>query len=355
MNQILKHRTETDGDFTPASPTARRTPYSRARRGLALFILLSVLAGCRGAAVPAPGSAEYASAVRAFYVGLAALQVGDDVRAEPKHKDSNALAPGEPAGWADLGLLYLRQREFDRAAEQLEKARALVPDSAHVFVLSGLLESSRGRPSEAITHLRRAVALDPRNLKALYALAAEVEHEWGDAREDETVRFLEQILPAAPGNLAVQLDLARLAARRGDASRLRALVARMEAKAASWPAEVREQFEALQAAGASEDVRAAAPRVQSLRNVLVRLPEYRQSRLAVQDPPEVLGEPFTRTLRMQMPAPPDTSLSFKAETPEGTWGGSRRRSSSGWSPASQSSTSSAGRSSRTLRRAPPPM
>ena len=322
-------------DGVPSAP-ARRPPDCRpsARRGrrATLFILLFALASaggaaCRRAAVPAPGSAEYTAAVRAFHVGLAALQVGDDVRAEAKLKEFNALAPDEPAGWADLGLLYLRQREFERAAEQLEVARGLAPESAHVFVLSGLLESSRGRPEEARAHLRRAAELEPKNLKALYALAAEAEREGGEAGEGETARLLEQILSASPDNLAVQLDLARLAAKRGDATRLRAFVARLEPRAAAWPPEVREQFASLQSAAAAGDVRAAAPRVQFLRNVLVRLPEYRQSRLAVQDPPEVLGEPLTRTLRMETPAPraapSDASLSFTAETPEGAWGGAQ--------------------------------
>jgi hypothetical protein len=54
--------------------------------------------------------------------------------------------------------------------------------------------------------------------------------------------------------------------------------------------------------------------VQFLRNVLVRLPEYRQSRLAVEDPPEILSEPFTRFIRLESPspapAPPDEALTF---------------------------------------------
>src|SRR5688500_15382609 len=141
------------------------------RRGVLLLLLLSLgLAGfvsCRRADLPQAGTPKYTEAVRAFYVGLSALQVGDDVRAETKLKEATALAPDEPAAWADLGLLYLRQRQFDLAAQHIERARALAPDNPALEVLHGLTESSRGNTAEAIRHYRRAVELDARHLKAL--------------------------------------------------------------------------------------------------------------------------------------------------------------------------------------------
>ena len=39
--------------------------------------------------------------VSAFYVGLAALQVGDDVHAESRLSQVTQLVPAEPAGWAN--------------------------------------------------------------------------------------------------------------------------------------------------------------------------------------------------------------------------------------------------------------
>jgi tetratricopeptide (TPR) repeat protein len=293
----------------------------------ALLLIVSNCIGCRREALPESSSPEYTAALRAFYVGLSALQVGDDVRAEAKLKETTQLAPDEPAAWANLGLLYLRQREFDRAAENLERARQLAPDNNQIYVLLGLLESNRGRYGEAIAALRRAVELNPKDLKALYALASEIEREAAEAGEAETTRLLEKILEAAPDNLAVQLDLARLSAKRGDASVLRRMVERLAEKAPSWPTEVQEQFKALQVAASSENVRAAAPRVQFLRNVLVRIPEYRQSLAAVKLPAEVVGEPLVRPIRLEtppsQPAPPDENLSFTTEplpeANEGQW------------------------------------
>src|SRR3954471_22799060 len=186
----------------------------------ALCVLLSALAaaatGCRRADLPDKGSPQYLSAVRAFYVGLSALQVGDDVRAEEKLKEATALAPDEPASWADLALLYMRQRRFEEAATSLDKARQLAPENAGLSVLFGQLESARGNSAEAAKHSRRAAELDPRDLKALYALSREVERG-GEGGEEEVLRLLQKILEVQPGNLSVRLDVARLAAKRGDA------------------------------------------------------------------------------------------------------------------------------------------
>src|SRR5688500_16022499 len=117
---------------------------------------LLLIAACRTSAkLPAKSSKEYNEVVRAFYIGLAALHVGDDIRAEARLSEVTRLVPAEPAGWANWGLLALRQRNFDPAAERLERARSLAPDSHLIYYLSGLLESSRGRSAEAIAALRK--------------------------------------------------------------------------------------------------------------------------------------------------------------------------------------------------------
>src|SRR3982751_3864958 len=99
---------------------------------LALLIILC-LGGCKTAPkLPEKNSKEYNDAVRAFFVGLAALQVGDDVRAESELTRATQLAPDEPASWANLGLLSLRQRNLDAAAERLTQAQTLAPDNSRI-------------------------------------------------------------------------------------------------------------------------------------------------------------------------------------------------------------------------------
>jgi Tfp pilus assembly protein PilF len=298
-------------------PFFRLDLISPGRRSLLVLIIgFSLCAGAcsRSEGLPDKNSAEYRDAVRAFYVGLAALQAGDDARAESRLTEVTEIAPGEPAAWANLGLLALRQREFDAAAQRLEKARSLAPENGRIVTLQGHLESSRGRSAEAISHYRKAIELDAQNWKATYSLAQEIERLGGETSEAEAQSLLEKILEARPENLAVMLEVTRLSAKRDDSETLQNTIARIASLSSSWPAEIREQLGALQAAAAGADSRAAGTRVAFLRNVLVRVPEYRNSLAEVKLPAGEIGDPFLRLLKLPSPglnpSPPDEALSF---------------------------------------------
>src|SRR5256885_932744 len=103
------------------------------------------LSGCGSEKFPVRSSKTYDEVVSAFYVGLAALQVGDDVHADAKLAQVTQLVAGEPAGWGNWGVLALRQRDLDAAAQRFERARSLAPQNDHVYDLIGGLESARGR------------------------------------------------------------------------------------------------------------------------------------------------------------------------------------------------------------------
>src|SRR5215208_4491017 len=150
-----------------------------------LLVALFAFSSCRsGATLPSKSSPEYNELVRTFYIGLAALEVGHDLQADAKLQQFTQLAPTEPAGWANWGLLALRQRNYDIAAERLNKARDLAPDNSEIFYLLGLLESSRGNTPAAINNLRKAVELDQNSLFAVYKLAEETERQ-GDEKSAE--------------------------------------------------------------------------------------------------------------------------------------------------------------------------
>src|ERR1700761_8442349 len=134
------------------------------------------LSGCHSG-LPQPPSKTYLEDVKAFYVGLAALEVGDDVRADSTLEQATRLAEGEPAGWANWGVLALRQGNFEAAGQRLERAQKLAPENDQIHYLSGVLESKRGYSSQAIVELRKAVELNPHNLRAMYLLAQEVERQ----------------------------------------------------------------------------------------------------------------------------------------------------------------------------------
>ncbi len=288
------------------------------RRYARLFVCLAassvlILVGCRSR-LPDRSSKSYADFVSAFYVGLAALQVGDDVRAERELARATQIVPGEPAAWANWGILALRQRDFDPAGDRLQRARALAPKNDAIYYLLGLVESGRGKSSEAIADFRKAVEINPNNLIATYRLAEEIERQ-GDPNSDaEFEQLMQRIVTAQPDNMAALLELSRVAAKRGDAASLKQAVARIDKQSQGWPPEVKGQVTALDTAAAGTDPRAAATRTTFLRNALMRLPDFRQNLSAIKPAPGDEAQPFTHFLRLETPqfspAPPDTAMTF---------------------------------------------
>ena len=288
-------------------------------KGRAVLMLttsvLILLGGChfRGR-LPGKDTKTYADYLSTFYVGLAALQVGDDVRAENSLADAVKLVPAEPSAWANWGILALRQGNFDAAAQRLNHARELAPDNDRIFYLLGILESNRGNSAESITNLREAVKLNPANLRASYQLALEIERQGGGNSETDFQQLIQQILTTRPDNLAALLELSRIAAKRGDATTLRSAIARIAAQSAPWPPEVRRQLAALQAAAAETPPAAAALRSVFLRNVLMQVPEFRQSLAVLKTAPGEEAEPFQHFLRLAspvfQPAAPDAAMQF---------------------------------------------
>src|SRR5271154_6156922 len=296
----------------------RPVSFRRCASWLLLASLAAVLSGCHSKAnLPERGSKAYADVVSAFYVGLAALQVGDDVHAEDELSEVTQLVPAEPAGWANWGVLALRQRNYDLAGQRLERACQLAPQNDQIYDLLGVLESDRGHSAAAITDLRKAVELNPKNLRAAYALGEEIERQ-GDANsEAEFQQVLQRILAAQPDNLAALLELTRVAAKRSDAETLKSAVAQITARSSSWPPEVQQQLAIVKTAAAGEDLRAAATRTTFLRNVLMRVPEYRQSLSVIKAPAGEEAQPLAHFLRMESPvfktAPADTAITFAGQ------------------------------------------
>ena len=283
----------------------------------AAIILIAILCTCcaREAALPDPASPQYADLVSAFYVGVAGLQTGADDPAKQSLTKATQLAPGEPASWADLAVLALRQQDFDTAYQDAEQARSRLPGNSRIEQLLGLIESKRGKLAEAIAHLKRATASDPGNAKALYALAEETERQAAAGSDIEAEKLFAQVVAQRPDNTAALLEVARLAARAGDSAALQSTVNRLMAKSVSWPDEARQQMETLRQSAAGANPRSAAVQVMFLRNTLVRVPQYRRDLNDVKTPAELVSDPFTAFLKLPSPptepAAPDLSLHFE--------------------------------------------
>ena len=295
---------------------------ARPRPILALAALLLVavagyLVVCRDGALPAPGSTTYRDMVSAFYVGLAALDIGVLDDAETEFLRAGELIPEEPATWANLGVLHLRRGEFDDAVRYFERARSLAPSSSEIAVLQGLLDSLEGRPDTGVAHLRRAVELDPRNVRALYMLAQEVERAGNDDSDAEAQALLDDILTLDPDNLAVLVEQARLGVKRENVEVLRDSITRLGTLRDTWPELATQQYQALESATTDADFPLAARSVAFLRNVLLSVPEFRADLLVVASASDTIAEPVEQFLALvpprAAPSPLDDGLEFSAQ------------------------------------------
>jgi tetratricopeptide (TPR) repeat protein len=294
------------------------------RRGLivALAVVVAAVAAAvvylRRPSLPAPGSPAYEEVSRAFYHGLAALEVGllDDARQQ--FTTATGAVPEEPASWANLGLAQLRLGELDAAVMPIERAVELAPANVDIALLAGRMEVARGRLDEAVARLRRAVSLDERGLQARFALADELQRNGTPESDAEAASLYDALVERAPVNLAVLLERARLAAKMTDAVRLQDSVARVARQADGWPAVAQEQLAALQKATAASQYPDAARSTTLLRNVLARVPAFSESLGAVRTPAELIAAPLDRFVALEpasaRPAPADTALTFTRDT-----------------------------------------
>jgi hypothetical protein len=213
-------------------------------------------------------------------------------------------------------LLLLRQQQIDEAAAQLAKASELAPRNAAIEHLLALTESRKGNLQESIRHWRRAIELEPADLKAPYALAQELERLGGADNEAEAQRLLDA-LATRSGNLAAQLEFARVAAKRNDAAALSKALKALSQISSSWPADAQERLKAVRQAAQGKTAAATTP-VIFLKNVLIREPTYRAALAAVSTPRSEVGEPLVRFVALQnpepQPAPADEQLAFSTDS-----------------------------------------
>lgn len=320
-------RKDTSGNFSMLPMTfvdGRRSSGSRALRPEAV-LLLAALAfstlSCGGSGdLPEPGTETYRRTVTAFFTGVTAVQSGQDQLAGDELERVTELAPGEPAGWANRGLLALRQREFDRADRLLGEAESRAPDHPHVLRLVGLLHSNRGEYQEAIDYFERSIEADPANVRSRYLLAVELERQGGAGSGERVQSLFREILDRRPHNLAVQVELLRVGAKEGDRAVVDSMLQVLADRSDGWPEEVIDQLDAVRSSVSDGISSETGTEIAFLKNVLKQLPSYREGLSVVQTPAAQVGLLMTRFVVLEAPeteiAEPDPGLSY-ASAPVG--------------------------------------
>ncbi len=282
------------------------------------------LSGCERAPGPHPGTQEYAEAVSAFYTGVAAIQVGEDERAQSALAKVVQLAPEEPAARADLAILAYEQRRFDDADRWIEQARSEAPHDGRILLLAALVAKERERLDDAIADLREAAADSTVADRARFLLAQLLEQRAGKGDVAESRQVLDSLLAVDSTNLFLRLTAARQAARHGEIRTMERDISRLDLHAAQWPAAARKQLVRVVASvGNAQD---AGRELTFLATALEEMPDYRHGRdeiqISTQHPDLVLASFLRLATPSQTPPPPDTTLRFRAhevDAPAGAW------------------------------------
>jgi TolB-like protein/DNA-binding winged helix-turn-helix (wHTH) protein/Flp pilus assembly protein TadD len=118
-----------------------------------------------------------------------------------------ALNDSLPLAHALLGLVYVRQQQYEQAIAAGERAIALAPNDAGAYVAQADMLSIAGRPEEALRALEHVRRLTPHALPPSYAY----ELGWAyraTGRYAEAITALQEFLSRKPDAMAAHLDLA---------------------------------------------------------------------------------------------------------------------------------------------------
>ena len=295
----------------------RRLRIALALLAVAVGVLLYLGWQRRSSGLPRQGTQAYEQTTRAFYSGVAALQVGLLDDAVRYFEEATRLAPREPAAWGNLAVTRLRLSDVEAAEPAVNDALRLAEDTAAVQMLAARWEIARGNLDAGIVRLRRAIELDPDHLRARFALAEELERAGTPAQATEALTLLDDAVRRAPNNVALMLERARMAAARQNATSLADAVSRLQSASTAWAPLARTQLEALQASAGSGDVAQTSRAVLMLRNALARDTSFAADLAAVRTPPETIADAFDTFLRLPQPeatpAAPDLSVRFATE------------------------------------------
>lgn len=280
-----------------------------------LLPLLILLSSCRSQE-PAELSEtdQYRQAVSDFYVSLGAAQTDEARFAFNKMNDVAQAFPEEAAAWANLGVMAMRQGNYDLAVDRLERARTILPEHPDILYLSSIVQSMRGDTESSISYLREGIGSDPAHLRMQFALAQELEREDDRTHASEISSIYEGLILLEPENQAVLLEATRFAAKTGDFETAERFLNLLRGLSERWDEENREQFSLVEEVFEEGSFTELTLELSFLRNTLQSVNSFRNDLLLVELPPTDLGFLIPEFLVLPLPevtvAAPDLEITF---------------------------------------------
>jgi len=165
------------------------------------FLLVLSFTNNPGLRAQAQNSSDQEEKIQELYgQARAAAAAGDLPEAIAKYESLLQIAPRLAAAYNNLGALYLRQREFQKAASTLEKGLKLNPKMTSATALLGIAEYEMTDYSSARKHLETALQANPKDDNAELFLANNL-IKMGEL--EEAIHHLELISARQPKNQEV--------------------------------------------------------------------------------------------------------------------------------------------------------
>ncbi len=118
-----------------------------------------------------PTLSRYPKQIEARSLEAASVAAGFDLAgADRLLNELDAISPGTPIGYLQVGKALAEQRQYADAAKYLEAATRRAPKLAETWIELGLLEVQAARDERALAALEKAEALDPFNVRASNSL-----------------------------------------------------------------------------------------------------------------------------------------------------------------------------------------
>jgi len=241
------------------------------RRIVCAAVWVAALAACE----PRPPAGQATGALlTAQLLGQTYLDENRLADAEAEFAKLVRLAPDHPAGYANLALVQLQLGRYDRAEEQVRRALRLAAEDPEILLILATTYQLAGRENEAREVLEQMVRRQPADLRALYALATLYRGRADDASRRRAAALLEQLVDAAPANVAARLDLVEVLLYTREPDRAAAHLEEIQRQLPELPREAARAFDRALLFMRRSDAQGALSPLERFKNLVALAPFY---------------------------------------------------------------------------------
>ncbi|MFK7845337.1 MAG: FG-GAP-like repeat-containing protein, partial [Rhodothermales bacterium] len=245
-----------------------QVPY---RQRFILTVFLLTFAGC--ASNPDLNDPEVQTAItEARNLGLAYLEENRLEDAEVQFNQLVALNPNSAEGYANLGIISLRQGAFEKAADQLKRAISLDTQNPDIKLNLADAYAQLNDYDAARSIVQEAIAQSPDHVPTRYKYAQLTSDD--DALANEHIVALEEVIIRASANIVPRLQLTVGLIEQGALEKAAFQLAELQTQLPALPKEIQPHLTSAQAALQAGDQASALRSTRIFHNLMKVTPFY---------------------------------------------------------------------------------